>query len=70
MPEDKRHIGAQAQRQAVSRLIDRHRDEYQDLLGDEREALGLPRDAKPVKKPSRLDILREQLKAAGVEPKI
>lgn len=70
MPDDRRHVGAQAQRQAVSRLIANHRDEYQNLLGDEREALGLPREAKAGKKPSRLDILREQLKAQGIEPKI
>ena len=70
MAEDRRHVGAQAQRQAVSRLIDKYRSDYDKILGDEREGLGLPRDPTPAKKLSRLEILRQQLAEAGMTPKI
>lgn len=70
MAEDRRHVGAQAQRQAVSKLMEAHQEEFDQILGDERESLGLPRESTPAKKPSRLDILRQQIRDAGGEPKI
>ncbi len=36
---------AQARHTAVKKLIVRHREEYEQIYGDEREARGLPRKA-------------------------
>lgn len=68
MPDDKRHVGAKAQRQAIAQLMANHMDEYQKLLGDEREKLGLPREPKPPKKLSKYEQLRQQVREAGMEP--
>ena len=70
MPEDKRHVGAKAHRAAVSALVMAHKDEFEKMLGDEREKMGLPRVSGPVKKPSKTEMLREQLRGAGIEPKV
>jgi hypothetical protein len=51
-------------------LVQNHAAEYMTLLGDEREKLGLPRERVVQKKKSRLDILRDQLREAGVDPEI
>lgn len=67
-PEDKRHVGAKAARNAISTLIAAHADEYAKILGDEREKMGLPRVAGPVKKLSKLELLRQQLREKGENP--
>lgn len=67
---DKRHLGSKALRAALDRLKESHATEFAQLLGDEREKLGLPRERVEQKKASRLEKLREQLRAAGIEPEI
>jgi len=65
---DRRHLGSQARRAAVTTLTTRYAEEFAGLLGDEREKLGLGREPGPVKPMSKLAKLREQLKAAGIDP--
>lgn len=69
-PEDKRHVGAKAQREAVNQLIDHHKEEYDKILGDLRVEMGLPREAGPAKKPSKVELLRAQLREKGIEPTV
>lgn len=70
MPEDKRHVGAKAHRLAIEELIASHRDEFEKVLGDAREKLGLAREPGPQKKFSRLEQLRQQLRDKGIEPAV
>lgn len=70
MPEDKRHVGAQAHRNAINRLVSTHQEEFNKILADERVKLGLSPESRPPKKLSRLEQLREQLRQAGVEPTV
>lgn len=55
-------------RAAQSQLIEKYPDDFNKILGDEREKVGLPRDPGPKQKTSRLELLRQQLREAGKEP--
>jgi hypothetical protein len=59
-----------ARKTAIEKLIANHSEEYDTLHRKERVELGLPEDPTPAKKLSRIELLREQLRAAGIEPKI
>lgn len=52
---------------AVSRLKELHADEYDKLVRVERIARGLPEVPAPKPK-GKLEKLREQLRAAGIDP--
>jgi len=51
-------LGIQARNIAVKALIDKYQTEYNTMLGDAREALGLPR----VKPDASVEALRERVK--------
>lgn len=67
---EKMHLGNKARHAAVKVLIENHEDEFAKLLGDQREKLGLPREAAVQKPKSKLEQLREQLREAGIDPKL
>ena len=67
---DKRHVGAKAHRNAIKKLIEAYADEFALALGDAREAEGLPREPAQSRKPSKTELLRQQLRDAGIEPTI
>jgi hypothetical protein len=62
-------LGQRAHHAAKQRLIENHREEFSQLLGDERELRGLPRDRiGPSYHVNRALILESQLRSLGVEP--
>lgn len=68
--KDLRQKGSLAYRRTIEWLISENQEAFDQRLGDEREKVGLPRVKAPKKSPSRLAILREQLEAAGIRPKV
>jgi hypothetical protein len=55
---------------AVRALIAAHEDEYEQLLGDAREAAGLPRDPDSAKREEQIARLRDKLRALGYEGEV
>jgi len=62
--------GMSARNSAVKQLIAAHQDEYDKMVGDQREARGLPRDPKDAAKKQRIERLRRQLKELGYEGEV
>ena len=66
-------LGRRAYTNAINALIGMHQQDWVDVLGKARVELGLPPEQAPKKsysKKSRLQVLREQLRAAGIEPNV
>ena len=60
-------VAAKAYREAIKALKLRHAEEFKVILGEERVKLGLPREN--TQGPGGVAMrLREQLRAAGIEP--
>ena len=70
MPTDFKKQGKamSARNTAVAELIKRHQDEYDKLLGDLREDLGLARDAAAEARQAKINRLLEQLEKLGYQP--
>lgn len=61
----KKNGGSAARNAAIKRLVESYPETWETYLKEEREKLGLPESTK---KRSRLQVLRDQLVAAGQQP--
>jgi len=52
---------------AVRQLIDNHQEEFAQLLGDSREAMGMPRNKDQAKLQEKISKLERQLEQARAE---
>lgn len=67
---DRLILGRTAKNAAMATLIANHQQEWDDLYAKARVNVGLPATPTPKKKKSRLEVLREQLRAQGIMPEV